>query len=62
MIFDYVVVKNVETVDEKTTQEIVADGRVIAKDRDTALLHVGVELASLEQVVTDELQVLLRPF
>lgn len=60
MIFDYVVVQNNEDEDGKKSQEIVSEGRVIAKDRETALLHVGAELGM--ENINDDIEVLLRPF
>jgi hypothetical protein len=62
MIFDYVVVRNVEDDNCKTTQEIVTEGRVVAKNRENALVQVGVKLALAGNEVTEETEVLLRPF
>ena len=62
MIFDYVVVNNSENEKDKVTQEIVLEGRVVAKDRESALLQIGGDLNAIDQDITDEIQVLLRPF
>lgn len=62
MIFDYVVVNNSEDENGKVAQEIVLEGRVVAKDRENALLKIGADLTASEQDITDEIQVLLRPF
>jgi hypothetical protein len=62
MIFDYVVVNNSENEKNKVTQEIVLEGRVVAKDRESALLQIGGDLNAMGQNITDTIQVLLRPF
>jgi hypothetical protein len=62
MIFDFVVVNNSEDENGKVTQEIVTQGRVVAKDRENALLQIGGDLITSGQDITDETQVLLRPF
>jgi hypothetical protein len=62
MIFDYVVVNNSKDENDKVTQEIVLEGRVVAKDRESALLQIGGDLNAIDQNITDEIQVLLRPF
>jgi hypothetical protein len=62
MIFDYVVVNNSKDENDKVTQEIVLEGRVVAKDRESALLQIGGDLNAIDQDITDEIQVLLRPF
>lgn len=60
MIFDYVVVQNTEDENGKNFEEIISQGRVVAKDRETALLHVGADLGA--ENIDDSVQVLLRPF
>jgi hypothetical protein len=62
MIFDFVVVNNLEDENGKVTQDIVMEGRVVAKDRENALLQIGGDLITSGQDITDEIQVLLRPF
>jgi len=62
MIFDFVVVNNLEDENGKVTQDIVMEGRVVAKDRENALLQIGGDLITSGQDSTDEIQVLLRPF
>lgn len=58
MIFEYVAVEN-KKVKDKWTETIVAEGKVIAHNRDQALLKVG---ALLGAKLTDEVQVTVRPF
>jgi hypothetical protein len=60
MIFDYVVVQNTEDENGKNVEEIISEGRVVAKDRETALLHVGADLGT--ENIDDSVQVFLRPF
>jgi hypothetical protein len=58
MVFEFVAVEGKE-VDEKWTEAIVAEGKVIADTRDQALLKVGAQLGAK---LTDEVEVQLRPF
>jgi hypothetical protein len=62
MIFDYVVVNNTTDENGKVAQDIVVEGRVLAKDRENALLKIGVEMREQSEEITDDIQVLIRPF
>ena len=57
-VYEYVAVESKE-VDEKWTETIVAEGKVVAYTRDKALLKVG---ALLGKKLTDEVEVNIRPF
>lgn len=58
MVFEYVAVESKE-VNDKWTETIVAEGKVIAVVRDEALLKIGALLGSK---LTDEVEVTVRPF
>lgn len=58
MVYEFIAVEGKE-VNDKWTETIVAEGKVIADTRDQALLKVGALLGSK---LTDEVEVSLRPF
>lgn len=57
-VFDFVVLHRTEEI-----EEIIAEGRILAKDANTArLLVVANELTIEQQDLIEELEILVRPF
>ena len=58
MVYEFVAVESKE-VNEKWSETVLAEGKVIASTRDKALLMVG---AKLGEKLTKDVEVQVRPF
>lgn len=60
MVFDYVAVRTEkDECDKIISEEIILDGRIIAKSKDVALVKVGVLLG---EEYDENVEISLRPF
>jgi hypothetical protein len=63
MVFDYVVTKlTTLDKDEDGVETVIANGQLVANDKDSCLVKIGVELQDAGEVFDDTCKVLVRPF